>query len=233
MVELAQIIIFCIAIAIGLVGGLLRRKKGAASATTTVALCFLFALIGGLYCMPILIIVVTTLGVVILCYQKTRNADITIAAGLATIAIVALILIFSWQSAPTSLDTERVLIQKIELCEINSELGTTGKFLWGTGNIEPAIYYKYGYRQGTELIEELIKKTPDVHIIDNRTDGRGTLEVYRFNSITEKYPSLFNDVVFNGNLDRKVTKMWDETRLHVPVNSVTSGFAGPAPPVKT
>lgn len=223
MTELAQNAIWCIAIVIGLIGWLSCRRYGKISAIVIGAFCFFSGLILGSLLMPALIIIASFLFTFLLCFQKTKDESVSFYAGLLVGVVSFIVLLALWNTIPISINSDQVLIEKIELDYIDSELGASGKFMLGYGSIEGAVYYKYGYRQGEELIENVIKKAPNIHIFDNQTNGRGTMYVYRTTTIRKPYPSPLNDIVFIGMPIKNSETFFDETFFIIQEGSISSG----------
>jgi hypothetical protein len=140
--------------------------------------------------------------------------------GFVMFCVVGIIFIFLYFSIPAT--TETIEVGNVSLTALRSAVASSGTFYFlGSGSIGANFYYVYGYMQGPEYMQGLIKKTPEVHVYPNRTDERGNIIFYKSFYVRNVSAWPIN-LAFNGAPERTDNDSW--TDILIPPDSIMQGM---------
>lgn len=134
--------------------------------------------------------------------------------------VVGMIFIVAYLCIPAT--TQTVEVGNISLTALRSSVASSGTFYFlGSGSIDANFYYVYGYMQGPEYMQELIEKTPKVHVYPNRTDESGYILSYKSFYIRDVSSWPIN-LAFNGAPKKTDKDCW--VNIFIPPDSIMQGM---------
>jgi len=211
------LITIIIAIIAGLVLGFMSRNEDAKRIMNWLVffIVFILSFFFSAY-MPFLIALLCAIGCFVYYDKRILNDAEWIAIGV--FFAVCLAFIFAYIAIPVaSIETVET---NISLNTLHDVVAPSGNFFIGSGVIEEDFYYTYNYMQGRDLVPGIIKKTENVHLCPDSTDGKANIYYYK-TFLVKDFSQWPIRLIFNGVSDKSLQKEWIEIR--VPPNSVIQG----------
>lgn len=176
---------------------------------------FILSLFFSMY-MPFLITLLCAIGCFIYYDKRVLNDAEWIAV--IVFIVVGFVFVLAYIAIPV-VSTETVETN-ISLNALQDVVAPSGTFFILSGVIEEEFYYTYNYMQGRDLVPGILKKTENVHLCPDSTNGKANIYYYK-TFLVKDFSQWPIRLIFNGVSEKPLQKEWIEIR--VPPNGVIQG----------